>query len=236
MNQIALQALQEFGVALNKQQIEAFRLYAAELAAWNEHTNLTAITDPDVVEMRHFVDSLSIFKIMKPRKGLRVIDVGTGAGFPGLPLKIAYPEMKVSLVEATGKKINFLKHMVDLLGFTDVELINARAEDIGQKPEHREKYDWVLARAVAGMRVLAEYLLPLADKGGHVIAQKGESAPQEATDAEEAIKLLGGRIVQLSAVELPTVADTHYLIHIEKIARTPALYPRRAGLPSKKPL
>lgn len=236
MNPTALQVLQSFGVTLNSQQIEAFRLYAAELSAWNEHTNLTAITDPEVVEMRHFVDSLSVLSVLKPRKGLRVIDVGTGAGFPGLPLKIACPEIKMTLVEATGKKINFLKHMVDLLGYSDVVLLNARAEDIGQMPAHRENYDWVLARAVAGMRVLAEYLLPLANLGGHVIAQKGESAPQEATDAEQPIKILGGRIVQLTPIELPTVADTHYLIDIEKIARTPPQYPRRPGLPSKKPL
>jgi len=226
-----------FNVTLTPAQIEMFRRYADELTAWNQHTNLTAITEPEAIENRHFLDSLSCLLVMRPHKpSLKVIDVGTGAGFPGLPLKIACPDFNLTLLEATGKKIAFLEHVIGLLGLKGITLVNERVEAVGQTPEHRESYDWVLARAVAGMRTLAEYLLPLAKVGGHVLAQKGESAPQEVSDAQEPIKLLGGRIEQLTAVELPTVADTHYLIDIHKVATTPPQYPRRVGVPSKKPL
>lgn len=237
MESLARSAKTLFNVALTQAQVEMFRRYAVELSAWNEHTNLTAITEPEAIEHRHFLDSLSCLLVIRSRKpGLRMIDVGTGAGFPGLPLKIACPEIDLTLVEATGKKVDFLRHVTETLGLKGVTFVNERAEAIGQMEAHREHYDWVLARAVAGMRTLAEYLLPLVNIGGHALAQKGENAPQEVSDAQEAINLLGGRIVQLTAVELPTVADTHYLIDIEKIARTPPAYPRRVGLPSKRPL
>ncbi len=224
-------------VQLTPTQVQQFRRYAAELAEWNERVNLTAITDPAAIEVRHFVDSLSCLLVMKPRQGSpRVVDVGTGAGFPGLPLKIAWPELQLTLVEATGKKVAFLRHIVDTLGLKGVVLINDRVESVGQMPDHRESYDWALARAVAGMRTLAEYLLPLAKIGGHVLAQKGESAPQEVREAEAAIHLLGGRLVRLTTVDLPTVVETHYLIDIEKVAATPPKYPRRPGVPSRQPL
>lgn len=225
------------GVTLSSAQLAAFATYAAELSAWNERTNLTAITDPGDVAVKHFADSLTCLLVMRPlTRGLRVIDVGTGAGFPGLPLKIACPSLDLTLVEATGKKVDFLNHVVATLGLEGVTVINERAEALGQHDEHRESYDWVLARAVAGMRTLAEYLLPLARIGGHCLPQKGESAPQEAVDAQEAIQLLGGHVVQLTPVELPTVAETHYLIDIEKVASSPPRYPRRPGMPNKRPL
>jgi 16S rRNA (guanine527-N7)-methyltransferase len=225
------------GLRLSPAQAQQFQRYAAELADWNQRVNLTAITDPEAVEVRHFVDSLTCLLVMKPRRvGLRVIDVGTGAGFPGLPIKIVCPELHLTLVEATSKKVEFLRHVVDILGLKGVALINNRAETIGQEPSHREQYDWVLARAVATMRTLAEYLLPLAKVGGHVLAQKGESAPQEASEAQQAIHLLGGQVAHLTTVDLPTVTETHYLIEIEKIAATPPRYPRRPGAPSKRPL
>jgi 16S rRNA (guanine527-N7)-methyltransferase len=237
MENFARSAKTLFGVSLSPAQVEMFRRYSEALTAWNAHTNLTAITEPEAIEHRHFLDSLSCLTVIKPRRpGLRMIDVGTGAGFPGLPLKIAVPDIDLTLVEATGKKIDFLHHILDTLGLKGVTLINERAEAVGQMSEHRESYDWVLARAVAGMRTLAEYLLPLAQVGGHVLAQKGENAPHEVSEAQEVIHLLGGRINQLTAIELPTVADTRYLIDIEKIARTSPAYPRRVGVPSKKPL
>lgn len=223
-------------LTLSPAQLRAFQIYADELIAWNTHTNLTAIIEPEAIEVRHFADSLSCLKAIKPRQGLHLIDVGTGAGFPGLPLKIICPGINLTLVEATGKKVDFLAHVVERLGLSGVTLINERVEALGQMAEHREQYDWVLARAVAGMRTLAEYLLPLCKVGGHCLAQKGETAPQEVAEAQQAISLLGGRLVRLTQVEWPTVARTHYLIDIEKVAATPPKYPRRPGIPSKRPL
>jgi 16S rRNA (guanine527-N7)-methyltransferase len=225
------------GIPLTPAQLRGFDWYSAELQAWNAHTNVTAITEPEVVEMRHFADSLSCLLAMKPvSAGQKVIDVGTGAGFPGLPLKMVCPQIDLTLVEATGKKIEFLRHIISGLKLEGVSVIHERAETIGQMPEHREHYDRVLARAVAGMPVLAELLLPLAKIGGRVIAQKGESAHAEAVEADRAIHLLGGRLTQITPVEIPAVAETHYLVEIEKIAATPPQYPRRPGMPAKRPL
>lgn len=234
---LAQTAREVVNLTLTPAQLAAFATYAAELNAWNEHTNLTAITDPADVAVRHFADSLTCLLVMRPlTRGLRVVDVGTGAGFPGLPLKIVCPSLDLILVEATGKKVAFLEHVIDALGLEGVTVVNERVEALGQHAEHRERYDWVLARAVAGMRTLAEYLLPLARIGGHCLPQKGESAPQEAVDAREAIRLLGGHVVQLTPVELPSVAETHYLVDIEKVASSPPGYPRRPGMPNKRPL
>ena len=166
----------------------------------------------------------------------RLVDVGTGAGFPGIPLKIIYPGMKITLVESVGKKAMFCQHIVRVLGLENVEVIQARAEDLGQKAEHREKYDWAVARAVAQMNVLVEYLLPFVKIGGMVLAQKGESAPAEVQEAEKAMKLLGGKLKQLLPVNLPGVADDRYLVLIDKVAATPPKYPRKAGLLAKQPL
>ncbi len=237
MRQLARIAQEQLNINLTAAQLAAFDTYAQELMAWNAHTNLTAITEREAIAVRHFADSLSCLTVMRGRLGAgRVIDVGTGAGFPGLPLKIVCPTIHLTLVEATGKKVAFLEHVVAKLGLGQVTFVNERAEAIGQMPEHREKYDWVLARAVAGMPTLAEYLLPLAKVGGHCLAQKGETAPQEINEAQTAIKLLGGHVEQLRVVELPTVAETRYLVELKKIAATPPKYPRRPGMPNKRPI
>ncbi len=222
---------------LTPAQLRAFEIYTEELLAWNARINLTAITEPEDIATRHFADSLSCLPIIRPRPpGLRVVDVGTGAGFPGLPLKIVCPTIRLTLIEATGKKVAFLHHIVATLGLEDVTVLHARAEEVGQMPDHRERYDWVLARAVAGMRTLVEYLLPLCRIGGHCLAWKGESALQEVSEAQQALSLLGGQVVQLTPVELPMVAETHYLVDIVKVAATPPKYPRRPGMPAKRPL
>lgn len=236
MDTLARTAFEMVGVPLTEVQLHAFRTYADELTTWNQRVNLTAITDAKGIEMRHFLDSLSCLTALPPTPGLRVIDVGTGAGFPGVPLKIARPDIELTLLEATGKKVDFLEHLVKCLRLEGVTIINARAEEVGHLRQHREAYDWVLARAVAGMRVLAEYLLPLCRLGGRCLAQKGEDALQEVSEANDAIHLLGGRVDQLKAVELPTVAETRYLVTIAKIAATPPKYPRRPGMPAKRPL
>lgn len=221
---------------LTVEQQGAFERYQHELIAWNDRVNLTAITDPLAVEMRHFLDSLTVLKAGRLGAGTKVIDVGAGAGFPGLPLRIVCPTIQLALLEATGKKTAFLQHIIAELNLTGVKVVNARAEEAGQDPAHREEYDLVLARAVAHLPILVEYLLPLCKIGGRCVAMKGESAMAEINLAEHAIRLLGGRFVQVASIELPHVTETHYLILIDKVAATPPHYPRRPGIPSKKPL
>jgi 16S rRNA (guanine527-N7)-methyltransferase len=225
------------GLELTPEQQEAFERYAHELLTWNEsRVNLTAITEPLAVEIRHFLDSLSVLRVVPLPLRAKVIDVGAGAGFPGLPLRIVCPSVQLTLLEATGKKAVFLEHVVETLTLTNVKVVNARAEEAGQNPAYREQFDLVLARAVAHMPILVEYLLPLCRVGGHCVAMKGESAAAEIALAENALRLLGGRLAQLTPIELPHVAETHYLVVIEKVAATPHHYPRRPGVPTKKPL
>lgn len=221
---------------LNPGQLRAFQRYADELTAWNERFNLTAITEASAIESKHFLDSLSCLLAMGPKPSGRMIDVGTGAGFPGLPLKIAVPHLRLTLVEATAKKAEFCQHVVSLLGLEGVEVVHARAEEVGHRPEHREAYDWAMARAVAALPVLVEYLLPFLRLGGKAVAQKGETGPAEAHAGEKALGLLGGRISQIVPLELPGVAERRFLVVMEKAALTPADYPRRPGVPSKRPL
>jgi 16S rRNA (guanine527-N7)-methyltransferase len=225
------------GRQLTQGQICAFQVYYQELKTWNARFNLTAITDPEGVQIRHFLDSLScLLAVDAGLRGQSLIDVGSGAGCPGLPLKIVCPDLRLTLLEATRKKTSFLQHMVEQLKLGDVTIIHARAEQIGQEAQHREAYDWVVARAVATMPTLVEYLLPLCRLGGHCLAQKGESAAAETATAESAIRLLGGRLNRLVPVELPGLAETRHLVLIDKIACTPAKYPRRPGMPAKRPL
>jgi len=230
-------AQQLLGLTLTQRQRQAFHLYHNELVSWNARFNLTAITDTEGIQIRHFLDSLScLLAFDTVRQGQSLIDVGTGAGFPGLPLKIVYPALRLTLVEATGKKTDFLRHIVKLLDLRDVTVVHARAEQVGHDPLHREVYDWVTARAVAAMPTLIEYLLPLCRLGGHCLAQKGEDAAAEVTSAEPAVLLLGGRLSRLVPVELPGLAETRHLVVIEKVARTPDKYPRPPGRPAKRPL
>ncbi|MFN8413869.1 MAG: 16S rRNA (guanine(527)-N(7))-methyltransferase RsmG [Anaerolineales bacterium] len=210
--------------------------YEKELIEWNQKFNLTAIRDAESIRVKHFLDSYSCVLAWKAAPPLRLIDIGTGAGFPGIPLKIVYPSMHVTLVESVGKKAMFCQHVISKLSLEGIDVIQARAEDIGQKPEHRESYDWAVARAVANLNVLSEYLLPLVKVGGHVLAQKGESGPVEAQAAEKAMKILGGKLKQLIPVNLPGVVDDRFLVIVDKVAATPNNYPRKAGIPAKTPL
>ncbi len=225
-----------FGVHLTGRQVAALLTFEKELLAWNQKFNLTAIRDSDGIRIKHFLDSLSCVLAWKDRPPERLIDVGTGAGFPGIPLKILYPAMHLTLVESVGKKAAFCRHAVGVLKLEAVEVITGRAEELGQLPAQRESYDWAVARAVAALPVLAEYLLPLVRVGGKMLAQKGHSGPAEAQNAELALKLLGGRMRQLLPVTLPGIAEERYLVVVDKVAATPPHYPRKPGFPAKKPL
>lgn len=207
-----------------------------ELLAWNDKFNLTAIRDTEGIRTKHFLDSFSCVLAWKENPPKRLIDVGTGAGFPGIPLKILYPYMELTLVESVGKKSNFCRHAIEILKLETVEVITARAEEVGQIPGRRESYDWAVARAVANLPVLSEYLLPLVKVGGRMLAQKGHSGPAEAHNAENAFRLLGGQMRSLLPVTLPGVAEERYLVVVDKVAATPPQYPRKPGFPAKSPL
>jgi 16S rRNA (guanine527-N7)-methyltransferase len=234
--EVAQSAYALAGVHLSPSQIRALEQYEKELLRWNERFNLTAIRNVDQVRIKHFLDSLTCLIAMRDSPVERVVDVGTGAGFPGLPLKIALPEMGLTLVESVGKKAAFCQHIVRLLGLENVEIIQERAELLGQTPAHRQRYDWAIARAVAIMPVLVEYLLPLVRIGGTMLAMKGETAPAETHAADRAMRMLGGQLRRLIPIQLPCVAEEHYLVLIDKIAATPDIYPRRVGMPAKHPL
>ncbi len=225
-----------FDLQLTAAQAGMLAQYERELLEWNEKFNLTAIRDVAGIRSKHFLDSLSCVLAWKDSPPARLIDVGTGAGFPGLPLKILYPSMRLTLVESVGKKMKFCQHVVGCLGLSGVEFVLGRAEEVGQMPAHREQYDWAVARAVASLPVLAEYLLPLVRIGGGMLAQKGESGLAEVHSAERAVRILGGHVRQLLPVTLPGVVDERYLVLVDKVAATPKTYPRRPGLPARKPL
>ncbi len=225
------------GIQLNIQQLKAFEVYENELQEWNAKFNLTAIRDSEGIHIKHFLDSLTCLKaidLKKPPESL--VDVGTGAGFPGIPLKIIMPRLRLTLVESVHKKASFCTHMVDKLTLRDVMVVAERAEDLGRMPDHRQIYDLAVARAVAPMPVLVEYLLPLVRLRGMVIMQKGESAHAEAQSAAKAIDILGGRLKQVIPVLLPGVVEERFLVVLEKVATSSMEYPRKAGTPSKFPL
>jgi 16S rRNA (guanine527-N7)-methyltransferase len=236
MKQLAQHARNLLGVRLTHRQIKALEIYERELLDWNARINLTAIRNPKEIRIKHFLDSLSCLLVLREDSPERVIDIGTGAGFPGLPLKIVLPGMQLTLVDSVGKKADFCRHLAKVLALDGVEVIQGRAESLGQNQDHRQCYDWALARAVANLSVLAEYLLPLVRMGGGMLAMKGESGPAEAHTADQAIHLLGGHLRQLVPVMLPGVAEGRYLVVADKVATTPDGYPRRAGIPTKRPL
>ena len=225
-----------FGIDLSPQQVALFARYQSLLQSWNRRMNLTAINDAHGIRLRHFLDSLSCVTVTGNLDGQRMIDVGSGAGFPGLPLRILYPELKLTLLESVTKKVRFLQAVVDELGLQNVQIVDARAETVGQDEDFREQYDWAIARAVASLNVLLEYLLPLCRLGGHALAMKSADAQSEAREAAQAITILGGAEPHLQPVRLPQREETYYLVVVKKLAPTPLEFPRRPGRPAKRPL
>ena len=249
LEQLQAGARELLGLELDREQLERFQLYYEELVAWNERINLTAITEYEAVQTRHFLDSLTLASPRlrgddpaKPFKmaGASVIDIGAGGGFPGLPLKILYPGLKLTLVDSVGKKTGVLEDIAKKLGFDDVRVVNGRAEELGQMPEHREKYRVATGRAVAAWPVLAEYCLPLIHPGGLFIAPKKGDLKAELKNSPAVAKLLGGKIRPTPEFSLPgdpeTAENIRRLIVTEKPNHTPRTYPRRTGIPSKQPL
>ncbi len=225
-----------FGVKLSDEQREQFRVYEALLIDWNSKINLTAVRDPEGIRIKHFLDSLSCVPVLGDMNGRSLIDIGTGAGFPGIPLRIVFPELRLTLVDSVGKKADFCQLAANTLHLKGVKVLKDRSEELGANKAHREQYDAATARAVAVMPVLCEYLLPLVKIGGQMLAMKGESAPEETRTAAAAIRKLGGREPSLTEVVLPGIEGKRFLVSIPKSAHTPLGYPRRTGLPLKKPI
>lgn len=223
-----------YGFPLSETQLAQFALYQKLLIAWNERINLTAVRQPHDIQERHFLDAITCAMVTGDLNGCALIDVGTGAGFPGLPLKILFPQLQLVLADSVVKKTTFLQAVASELGLAGVQIVAERGEVLGQAAEHRERYDWVTARGVAELRVLVELLLPLARVGGHALAQKGVGVKEEVAAAAKAVQMLGGESAQIYPVQLSD--REHYLVKIAKRQLTPEAYPRRVGVPAKRPL
>lgn len=226
----------DIGVILTDHQIRQFLVYYEMLAEWNQVMNLTAITEYDDVMKKHFIDSISLCKAFDVSKKISCIDVGTGAGFPGLALKIAYPQLQVTLLDSLNKRIRFLDAVIEKLELTEVKTIHGRAEDFAKQGKLREQFDLCVSRAVANLSTLSEYCIPFVKKGGYFISYKSEKISEEMEAAKNAISILGGEIKDQIEFILPDSDIYRNLFVIEKKRETPNKYPRKSGLPSKEPL
>ena len=231
--------VEKLGLSLNREQIRQFEVYCREMLDWNQRVNLTAITDYEEVQTRHFLDSLTIYSVLDKSQScenLNILDVGTGAGFPGIPLKITIPDIKLTLIEATGKKTEFLNYVVSILGLENVKITTGRAEELAHRAEYRAGFNVVVSRAVASLATLAEFTLPFCPTGGMVIAPKKGDIRKEIEEALKAIDILGGSLREVRLVELDELTDDRYLVIIDKVSPTPDKYPRRPGIPEKRPI
>lgn len=232
--QYFINMLEKINLMLDDKQIEDFYCYMNELIEWNKNINLTAITEEKEIIQKHFIDSLTIFKYLN--KNDKIIDVGTGAGFPGIPLKIADETFDITLLDSLNKRILFLDNVIEKLKLNNIETIHSRVEDAAINPQYREKYDIATSRAVAQLNVLLEYLLPLVKVGGKCICMKGGNLEEELENSKKALEILGGKVEKIESFELPNSDIKRNIIIIKKVSHTPKAYPRKAGTPSKKPL
>lgn len=223
-----------FHVKLDREALDRFDIYGKMLVAWNNKINLTAITDPEDIVIKHFVDSLTIFHNKEMALGSKIIDVGTGAGFPGIPMLIARPDLQITLLDSTMKKLNVIRDILNEIGLS-AEIMHSRAEEAGQKVEFREKFDYATARAVSNLRDLCEYCLPFVKVGGEFIAMKSAKAEEEISEAKAAIKVLGGKITDKKLFELPG-GNERAIIYVKKISTTPSKYPRPSAKIAKNPI
>ena len=226
--------LKELNIELSDLQLEQFYNYMNILLEWNKFMNLTGITEPKEVITKHFIDSLTVLD--KVDKNASVIDVGTGAGFPGIPIKIAFPETRVVLLDSLNKRIKFLNEVIEKLKLKDIETIHGRAEEYGRNKNYREKYDIAIARAVAPLNILLEYLMPFAKVKGKCLCMKGSSSEEEIENSKNAIKVLGGELIKTKEFYIPNTDMKRRIVQVNKISETNNKYPRKSGIPSKEPI
>lgn len=235
LDDLLLAGAADLGMSLCDVHLEKFKAYYEFLREENERVNLTRILTEEEVAVKHFLDSLTFLKLID-KSGTRLIDIGTGAGFPSVPVKIVRDDVRLVLLDAQKKRVLFLEKLVRRLDLVGVEVIHGRAEDLARRVGHRESYDYAVSRAVARMPVLLEYCMPFVKVGGSFVTSKGPNLQEEMAEAEGAVKLLGGRVKKMVPLKLPLTGDRRYLIEIVKLEKTPDKYPRRSGIPEKKPL
>ncbi|MGD6993471.1 16S rRNA (guanine(527)-N(7))-methyltransferase RsmG [Sutcliffiella horikoshii] len=228
--------LEEKGISLSSQQLSQFDTYYKLLVEWNEKMNLTAITDEEEVYLKHFYDSITASFYVDLNQELSLCDVGAGAGFPSIPLKICFPNLKVTIVDSLNKRITFLQNLANELGLKNVHFVHDRAETFGKNADYREKFDLVTARAVARLSVLSELCLPLVKEGGMFVPMKAAAASEELEKGKKALQILGGKLEKVHSFSLPLEESERNILIINKIKSTPKMYPRKPGTPNKQPL
>ncbi|AIS53591.1 ribosomal RNA small subunit methyltransferase G [Thermoanaerobacter kivui] len=234
--EMLLKGAKEFGINIEMFHVEQFNKYYELLVEWNKKMNLTAIIEEEEVVIKHFLDSLSTYKCGKMKGNEQIIDVGTGAGFPALPLKIVFPFLKITLLDSSKKRTMFLHHIVEELNLQEVNVIHGRAEDIGKDSAYREKFDVCVARAVASLNVLLEYTLPFVKVDGYFVALKGREIEEEMVNSQRALKELKGSVEEIIKIDIPYSNIVHHLIVVKKIDTSPIKYPRRPNAIQKSPL
>lgn len=236
LKELLYKSSMEIGKELNESQLLQFIKYKDLLLDWNKKVNLTSITDEKEIILKHFVDSISVSCGIDIKAGTSIIDVGTGAGFPGVPIKIVFPETNITLLDSVNKKLLFIESLINELGLKDIRCVHSRAEDGGNNVKFREMYDMCISRAVANLTVLSEYCLPFVKVGGVFISLKGPEVDEEIEVSKQAVKILGGEIEEVKKIEIPYTDIKHTLIIVKKVRQTPLQYPRKAGKASKNPI